>query len=120
MLRIFLATWVTPRLPISVQRLSAHHNGIGVRERYHAPLRTVFNAIRLDDRTTTNELLFHLSVKAINDRMGPNGRVPSVLVFGRLPPFPGQKTSATQSDRKYAVTAAPPKSLQEAREKSIN
>ena len=56
------------------------HNSIGVGERYHDPLRQVFDKIMADHTNLDPEIAFRLAVKAINDTMGPEGVVPSLLV----------------------------------------
>ncbi len=59
-------------------------NSIGIGERYHAPLRRIYNKIvhveRRVDRTVAR--------KAMNDTMGPNVLVPYLLGFGMVPRFP--------------------------------
>lgn len=60
------------------------HNAIGVGEGYHAPLRRVFNAIRIDDTEVQTTLAMRIAVMAVNDTMGLDGLVPSLLVYRRL------------------------------------
>ena len=51
--------------------------------------------------------ILRLSVKAINDTMGPNGLVPSLLVFGVLPSFPGPTSNnIPQKERMEALRKA--------------
>lgn len=49
-----------------------------------------------------------LALKSVNETIGLNGLVPSLVVFGRLPRFPGQNGRPYQSERKTtgAVTLA--------------
>ena len=48
-----------------------------------------------------------LAIKAVNDTMGPEGQVPSLLVFGTLPRFPVVDTSfPNQIERMKALEAA--------------
>ena len=70
-----------------------HHNALGAGERYHDPLRRVFKKVKHEYPSLNRELALRISVKAINDTMGPEGLVPSLLVFGCLPRF-----SATDSN----------------------
>jgi hypothetical protein len=62
------------------------HWAIGKVERAHAPLRRVFNILKAEigDRTT-DESLLQMAIKALNDTAGPNGIVPTLLVFGAYP-----------------------------------
>ena len=64
------------------------HNAIGPGERYHAPLRRIFNRIYEDIPQIDRHLALQLAVKAMNDTVGPEGLVPTLLVFGTLPRFP--------------------------------
>lgn len=65
---------------------------LGSGEHYPLPLRPVFSVVRI------NELLFHAEValrmelKGMNDTMGHDGLVLSLLVFGSLPTIPITKT----------------------------
>jgi hypothetical protein len=84
-------------LAIEIEKIpvEAHHS-IGKIERYHGPIRRAFEIITADlgnDVTPDNAL--QMAVKAINDTAGPNGLVPTLLVFGTYPrlspsspPFP--------------------------------
>ena len=62
------------------------HNSVGKVERYHAPLRRAFLVIRdeLQNEVTTDVIL-QMAVKAVNDTAGPDGIVPTLLVFGAYP-----------------------------------
>lgn len=75
-----------------------HHNTLGSGERYHDPLRRVFKKIMHESPKLDRHVALKLAVKAINDTMGPEGLVPSFIVFGCIPRFstinsdlPGQK-----------------------------
>ncbi|CCU76925.1 integrase and RNaseH domain-containing protein [Blumeria hordei DH14] len=59
------------------------HNSIGKVERYHAPLYRAFEVIleELQDKTNL-DLILQMAIKAINDTAGPDGIVPTLLVFG--------------------------------------
>ncbi len=65
--------------------VEAHHS-VGKVERYHAPLRRAFKIIsnELNDKTS-DEIILQMAVKAINDSAGPNGLIPTLLVFGAYP-----------------------------------
>ncbi len=83
------------------------HNSIGSGERYHAPLRRVFNKIVPEDPKIDRKTALQLAVKAMNDTMGPDGLVPSYLVFGCIPRFPAvDSTVPNQKDRMNALEKA--------------
>jgi hypothetical protein len=63
------------------------HNSLGIWERYHGPLRRVYQKIEHEFPHVGPALLLRIAVKAINDAMGTNGLVPSLLVFGAVPRF---------------------------------
>lgn len=83
------------------------HNAIGSGERYHAPLRRIYLKILEDYPHLDQDIALQLSVKSINDTMGPEGLVPSLLVFGQLPRFPPHSsTLLSHSDRLNAINIA--------------
>jgi hypothetical protein len=59
------------------------HNSIGKVERYYQPLRRAYEIIRneLHDKASS-EIVLQIAVKAVNDSTGPDGIVPTLLVFG--------------------------------------
>lgn len=58
---------------------------IGVVERYHAPLREVYNWIGSDlDRTKTDSECLKMAVFSINSTFGPEGLCPILLVLGAI------------------------------------
>jgi hypothetical protein len=63
------------------------HNSIGQVERYYTPLRHAYEIIqdKLKDEHIDKEIMLQMAVKAINDSAGPNGIVPTLLVFGAYP-----------------------------------
>jgi hypothetical protein len=63
------------------------HNSVGQVERYHAPLRRAYEIIqdKLEDEHINKEIMLQMAVKAINDSAGPDGIVPTLLVFGAYP-----------------------------------
>ena len=62
------------------------HWSIGKVERYHAPLRRAFNIISAElGSNVSKDVILQMAVKAINDTAGPDGIVPTVLVFGAYP-----------------------------------
>jgi hypothetical protein len=63
------------------------HNSIGLVERYHGPLRRSYEIIceELKDEHIDKDMILQMAVKAVNDSAGPNGLVPTLLVFGAYP-----------------------------------
>ena len=63
------------------------HNSVGKVERYHAPLRRAYEILReeLKDENIEREMILQMAVKAVNDSAGPDGIVPTLLVFGAYP-----------------------------------
>lgn len=64
------------------------HNSLALGERYHAPLRRLFNKVRHAEPTLIPEMALRVAQKSLNDTMGPNGLVPTLLVYGMLPRLP--------------------------------
>ena len=64
--------------------VEAHHS-IGMVERYHGPLRRVYSIISTEIPGIEPDLALQMSFKTINDSVGPNGLVPTLLVFGAYP-----------------------------------
>ncbi|KAF7577809.1 hypothetical protein PtrM4_020490 [Pyrenophora tritici-repentis] len=62
------------------------HWSIGKTERYHAPLRRAWDILyaELTD-TMSDDAILQMAVKAVNDTAGPDGLVPTLLVFGAYP-----------------------------------
>ncbi|KAF1360357.1 hypothetical protein EJ07DRAFT_165511 [Lizonia empirigonia] len=55
-------------------------------ERYHAAIRRAFEVISADmGSDTSSDHLLQMAVKAVNDTAGPDGLVPTLLVFGIYP-----------------------------------
>jgi len=83
------------------------HNSIGNGERYHAPLRRIFNKVKYENPKMDRNVALKLAVKACNDTLGPEGLVPSVLVFGCMPRFPSvDSTIPAQKERMLALQEA--------------
>ena len=62
------------------------HNSIGKMERYYQPLRRAYEIIRdeFHDKASS-EIVLQIAVKAVNNLAGPDGIVPTLLVFGAYP-----------------------------------
>ena len=61
------------------------HNSVGKVERYYVPLRRVYKIISSELKGISEELTLQMAVKAVNDFAGPDGLVPTLLVFGAYP-----------------------------------
>ena len=62
------------------------HNSVGKVERYHAPLRRAYDILAAElEGMLSPENILQMAVKAVNDSAGPNGLVPTLLVFGAYP-----------------------------------
>ncbi|MDB5910367.1 MAG: polyprotein [Massilia sp.] len=61
------------------------HNSIGKVERYHAPLRRAYQIICAEAPSLGPDAALQMAVKATNDTAGPDGIVPTLLVFGAYP-----------------------------------
>lgn len=63
------------------------HNSVDLVKRYHAPLRRAYQIIcdEFHQEKTTKEAILQMAVKAVNDSAGPNGIIPTLLVFGAYP-----------------------------------
>lgn len=61
------------------------HWSIGKVERYHAPLRRAYEIFRTELAGVSAEFVLQMAVKAVNDTAGPDGLVPTLLVFGAYP-----------------------------------
>jgi hypothetical protein len=82
------------------------HNSLGIEERYHGQLRRVYKKFEHEFPHVGPALLLRIAVKAINDTMGTNGIVPSLLVFGVVPRFPPMSIDLPKQRDRMATLAA--------------
>jgi hypothetical protein len=61
------------------------HNSIGIVERYHGPVRRAYSIISTEIQGIDKDMALQMAFKAVNDTAGPNGLVPTLLVYGALP-----------------------------------
>jgi hypothetical protein len=61
------------------------HNSIGKVERYHSLLRRAYKILSSELPSANKEAILQMAVKAVNDSAGPDGIVPTLLVFGAYP-----------------------------------
>ena len=78
-------------------------------ERYHSIIRRVYHKLKSDHEGLPHEVLLSLAVHAVNNTAGPDGIVPTLLVFGSLPRLPLPAFSSlplTQQQRFDAMKTA--------------
>ena len=61
------------------------HNSIGIVERYHGPLRRAYKIISEELPELGKDMALQMAFKAVNNTAGPDGIVPTLLVFGAYP-----------------------------------
>ncbi len=61
------------------------YNSIRKVEQYYGLLRRVYEILTNELLSTNKDVLLQIAVKAINDLAGPNGIVPTLLVFRAYP-----------------------------------
>ena len=71
---------------VEIQRTGVEsHSSLGLGERYHHSLRYTYRKLKIAYSTVSESMLLSTAVKALNDTLGPEGLVPSALVFGEFP-----------------------------------
>lgn len=71
-------------LKLIVREFEAH-SSLGLGERHHEPLRATYRKMMVSHPSIEKHWALDLFVKAMNDTLGPEGIVPSVLEFGKYP-----------------------------------
>jgi hypothetical protein len=63
------------------------YNSVSKIKRYHSFLRQAYKIIcdKLRDTKTSTEVSLQIAIKTINDSAGPDGIIPTLLVFGAYP-----------------------------------
>jgi hypothetical protein len=61
------------------------HNSVGIVERYHGPIRRAYLIITTEIPSLKKDIALQMAFKAINDSAGPDGLIPTLLVYGALP-----------------------------------
>jgi hypothetical protein len=82
------------------------HNSLGVGERFHQPLRRLFQKISSEYNRLDPETILSISTKTMNDLAGPEGLVPSFLVFGVVPRWTTSLPLPENSARLTAIQVA--------------
>jgi hypothetical protein len=82
------------------------HNSLGLGERMHEPLRRIYRKVSYDFPTAPPAIVLKCATKALNDTMGENGLVPSLLVFGIVPMFPILSSKLPEQQERMRLLAA--------------
>jgi hypothetical protein len=61
------------------------HNSIGIVKRYHGLIRRAYLIIITEIQGINKDMALQMAFKAINDIAGPDGIIPTLLVYGALP-----------------------------------
>jgi len=61
------------------------HNSIGKMEQYYVPLCCAYKIISSELKGVSKKLILQMAVKAVNNSTGPDGLIPTLLVFGTYP-----------------------------------
>lgn len=86
--------------------VEAHHS-IRAVERYHRPLRRAYDIIKAESPNLDKTAALQMAFKALNDTAGPDGIVPTLLVFGAYPRMSEfNAPPATISQRSTALAKA--------------
>lgn len=77
-------------------------------ERYHTPLRRAYKIIRAEIPNSSKGEVLQYAVRSINDSVGPDRLVPTLLVYGSLPRLglPTDKPAPGTYERAVAVRKA--------------
>lgn len=83
------------------------HNSIGMVERYHGPIRRAYQIIAVELPDIDRDMALQMAFKAISDTAGPDGLVPTLLVFGAYPRMvESDAPSRTITQRAIAIKKA--------------
>jgi hypothetical protein len=61
------------------------HNSVGIVERYHGPVRRAYQIITVEILDINKDIALQIAYKAINDSIGPDGLIPTLLVYSAYP-----------------------------------
>ena len=80
-------------------------NALRVVERHHAPLGQIYLKLEEENPDISPDLLLQQSFKPMNDCLGPEEYVPSLLVYGMLPRIPVGSTKGTTPNQVKRIQA---------------
>jgi len=58
------------------------YNLVRIVERYYGPLRYIYRIITIELLDIGKDIALQMAFKVINNSVGPNGLIPTLLVFG--------------------------------------
>jgi hypothetical protein len=61
------------------------YNSIGIIEHYHRPFRRTYQIICEELPDLSKEIVLQIAFKAINDSIGPDGVIPTLIVYSTYP-----------------------------------
>jgi transposase InsO family protein len=84
---------------------AAHQLGTG--ERFHGTLKRLYSKVRADHPNMSQALSLAYATKGYNDTQGPDGLVPTLLVYGSFPklPYPSSHEAAQPLEKRMAALA---------------
>eukprot|EP00171_Calliarthron_tuberculosum_P023596 IDg23596t1 len=84
------------------------HNKIGLIERYHKIVRTIYEKLKIDTSDMSRESRLSMTFRCVNDTAGYDGIVPTLLVFGTYPKITIDQTESpgTTAQRAKAIRSA--------------
>jgi hypothetical protein len=87
------------------------HNSLGIGEILHEPLPLIYRKVQTDYPHIPPRTVLKLAVKAMNDTVGENGLVPSLLVFGVTPRYPALRTDLPNQKERMGVISTAQKEI---------
>jgi hypothetical protein len=82
------------------------HNSLTVGERYHNLLHRIYRKVKHDHPAISESLALSLANKSMNDTTGPEGLVPTQLVFGIVPRLSANGPLPHHQERLLAMDSA--------------
>lgn len=79
------------------------HNSLGSGDTYHAMIRVIYNKVSMDYSSSSPQIRLAMIIMAMNDNSGPQGLVPSLLVFGMIPRFISDKTDLPNCKQRMEI-----------------
>ena len=61
------------------------YNSVGIVERYHSPVRRVYQIITSKVPSINKDVVLQIAFRAVNDSIGLDGLVPTLLVYRAYP-----------------------------------
>ena len=82
------------------------HWSIGIMERAHLALQRAYHVIteELKDEGISKDSMLQMAIKAVNDTAGPDGLVPTLLVFGAYPRTGFLSISRMDMENPYGIS----------------